>query len=57
MLDIAEALSKPFDFIRVDFYCVDDKIYFSEMTNYPSRGRGKFDPTDFDFEIGKLWHI
>lgn len=55
MLSIAEQLAKAFDFVRVDFYIVEDRIYFSEMTHYPSRGRGRFEPTEYDFELGKKW--
>lgn len=55
MLKIAEELSKPFDFVRVDFYIVNNRIFFSEMTHYPSRGRGRFEPTSFDFELGQKW--
>lgn len=57
MLELAKALSKPFDYIRVDFYSLGDKIYFGELTNYPARGRGKFTPTEFDFEMGKKWTL
>ena len=32
----AESLSKPFPFVRVDFYCVNDRPYFGEMTFTPS---------------------
>jgi len=38
MLQYARILSKPFPFVRVDFYIVDDKIYFGEMTFTPSGG-------------------
>ena len=57
MLHLAEQLAKPFDFIRIDFYTMGDKVYFAEMTHYPSRGRGPFVPNTFDFEIGKLWQL
>ncbi|WP_422379419.1 ATP-grasp fold amidoligase family protein [Marinicellulosiphila megalodicopiae] len=57
MLKLATILSKPFDYIRVDFYSLGDKIFFGELTNYPARGRGKFTPTEFDFEMGKKWTL
>lgn len=56
MIEFAEKLSKGFDFIRIDFYLVDDYIYFGEMTHYPGSGHAKF-PTDIDFKIGKYWRI
>ena len=35
MFSIAEKLSKPFPFVRVDLYCENNKIYFGELTFYP----------------------
>lgn len=32
----AEILSKPFPFVRADFYVVDDKVYFGELTFTPA---------------------
>lgn len=32
-------LAKPFDFVRVDMYCVNNKVYFGELTFTPSSGR------------------
>lgn len=46
--EIAEALSKPFPFVRVDLYIVDNKIYFGELTFTPSAGLdvGRLPKTD-----------
>jgi hypothetical protein len=38
MLEIAEALSRGFDFVRVDLYNFDGQIYFGEMTCTPAGG-------------------
>ena len=38
MVKMAEDLAKEFPFVRVDLYCVDGKIYFSEMTFTPAKG-------------------
>lgn len=38
MLEAAEKLSKPFPFVRVDFYSVNGKPVFSEMTFTPHGG-------------------
>ena len=32
MIEYARILSKPFPYVRADFYYVDDKIYFGELT-------------------------
>ena len=36
MIDAAEILSKPFPFVRVDFYVVNSKLVFGEMTFFPN---------------------
>ena len=50
---LAAQLSEDFPFVRVDLYNVDGKVYFGEMTFYPSSGYGKFYPESFDFVLGK----
>ena len=36
MFSYAEKLSKPFKFVRVDFYDCNDKVIFGELTFTPS---------------------
>jgi len=57
MIDIAEHLSREFDFMRVDLYLLDDDtIFFGEMTVAPGAGRKRFGPTiATDFELGRYW--
>lgn len=54
MLELARLLSKGHHFLRTDFYSIDDRIYFGELTFYPEAGFGKFYPTNFDMELGDL---
>lgn len=54
MIHLAKKLSKPFKFIRVDFYVVQDKVYFGELTFYPCNGFASFQPSSIDYELGKL---
>jgi hypothetical protein len=54
MIDLAQKLGKPFDFIRVDLYLLDKHIYFGEFTNYPLSGSEPL-PESFDFLIGAKW--
>ena len=54
MMAFAEKLSYGWDFIRCDFFIIDDWIYFSELTHYPAGGYGKL-PKDIDFELGRYW--
>jgi hypothetical protein len=55
MVNLAAALGRYFDFVRVDFYSINNKIYIGELTHYPKSGRRKFNPVEFDFELGKHW--
>jgi len=57
MLKIAQALSASFDFVRVDLYNLDGKVYLGELTHYPTSGTRNFDPKCLDFELGKHWAI
>ena len=54
MLEIAEKLSDGFSIVRVDLYCVENKIYFGEMTFTPLAGYIKWTPAEMDYRIGKL---
>ncbi len=57
MLALAEELASPFDFMRVDMYNLDGRIYLGELTCYPASGKRPFDPVDFDFELGSHWQL
>lgn len=51
-INVAEELSKEFNFIRVDLYLIDGKVYFGELTNYPANGFQVFEPESFEIEMG-----
>jgi len=55
MFDCAKKLSNPFDFVRVDFVCDSNNIFFGELTHYPVSGKCKFTPISFDYEMGRMW--
>jgi hypothetical protein len=57
MKGFAKKLGKPFDFVRVDLYLVDNNIYFGELTNYSASGKIAFHPVSYDFELGSNWKI
>lgn len=57
MLEIVENLGKKFDFVRIDLYSLNNKIFFGEITHYPAAGIKPFIPQIFDFELGKHWKI
>lgn len=55
MKRLAAKLSADFPFVRVDLYNVQRKIYFGELTFYPSSGYGKFYPDEFDLILGNYF--
>lgn len=54
MLDIARKLSADFVHCRVDFYVLDNKLYFGELTFYHFAGLEKFEPAEWDRKLGDL---
>ncbi len=50
---LAEALAQDFDFIRVDLYLAENKIYVGELTNFPGSGFIGFKPDEFDKKMGR----
>lgn len=52
MIKLSRILSKGFAHVRVDFYEVDGKIYFGELTFYHFSGFMPFRPTEWDKKFG-----
>lgn len=57
MIAAAQKLGQGLDFVRVDFYDTEERIYFGEFTCYPEAGRGQFRPKDFDRRLGAHWKL
>jgi hypothetical protein len=55
LIDVAEALSKGVDFVRVDLYDIDGSVKFGELTNYPFAGGVVFHPPEWDAKLGAFW--
>ncbi len=53
MVELANKLSKDTPLMRVDFYDVDGKVYFGELTFFPASGMGKFTPEEYDSILGQ----
>ena len=53
MIELAEKLAQGFRFVRVDFYNINGKIYFGELTLYPGNGWEEFEPLDWDYKLGE----
>lgn len=52
MWELATRLSQGQPFLRVDFYEVNDKIKFGELTFFPTSGMGGFSPEEWDYKFG-----
>jgi TupA-like ATPgrasp len=55
MIELAEILGRDFDFVRIDLYLVEGRIFFGEVTHYPNAGLAKFSPRAFDRVLGDVW--
>lgn len=53
MIEYAQILSKDIPFVRVDFYELNDCIYFGEITFYPGGGFEEFEPYEWDLRLGE----
>ncbi|WP_106475803.1 ATP-grasp fold amidoligase family protein [Phytohalomonas tamaricis] len=56
-IELALKLAEGFSYVRVDFYIVEEHIYFGEMTFTPTAGLTRFKYKETDEEWGKLFDI
>ncbi|MBN1332813.1 MAG: hypothetical protein JW971_03530 [Synergistales bacterium] len=56
MVCLAEELARGLDFLRVDLYNLNGKIYFGEFTVYPGSATSRY-PFEFDLEMGRKWDL
>lgn len=57
MEKIAQELSEGFPFVRVDMYCINDKVYVGELTLYHYGGYTPFRPKEWDLKLGEMLDI
>lgn len=57
MIKISEELASEFDFVRVDLYEKDGKVYFGELTFTPAVGILPYFTDDFITYWGKMLHL
>lgn len=57
MIGYAEKLAEGSTFMRVDFYDVDGRIYFGEITFFPAAGFGVISPSEWDTKIGDMMQL
>lgn len=59
MIHLSEVLSKDIPFVRVDFYEIEGRPYFGELTLFPGCGYEEFIPESWDYTLGNwinLYH-
>ena len=57
MMEFSKKLSRDIPFIRVDFYEINGKIYFGELTFFPAAGFEKFEPEEWDKKLGNMLEL
>ncbi|MDN3555228.1 ATP-grasp fold amidoligase family protein [Halomonas maura] len=53
MLQLSRQLAENFSFVRVDFYEVDEQVYFGELTFHPGSGSEPFSDYQADLLLGQ----
>ena len=57
MIRMGDEVAKNFKYVRVDFYDVDGKPYFGEITLYHGAGFNHFHPNEYDLKYGEMLRI
>lgn len=57
MIRLCKKLSKDLIHVRCDFYNINGKVYFGEMTFYQCSGLEKYEPYKYDVIFGSFIHL
>jgi hypothetical protein len=57
MIQLAKKICEGFSHVRVDFYNINGKLYFGEMTFTNASGLDKIYPDEWDKKLGDLWKL
>ena len=57
LLEISKTLAKSLNYVRVDVYNTDNRIYVGELTFTPAGGTSRFYPAQYDRIYGDLWRL
>lgn len=57
MLRLAEALGAETDFVRVDLFCLSDRVVVGELTSSPAGGDSPFHPAGWNRRFGDTWVV
>lgn len=52
MVRLAETLATQLNFARIDFYDINENVFFGEITFFPGNGYEEFTPKEWDYKIG-----
>lgn len=55
MIEYSELLAEETDFARIDFYEIENRLIFGEITHYPRGGRNVFEPKEFGQVFAVEW--
>jgi hypothetical protein len=53
----AEKLGQGIDYVRIDFYSHEGKIYFGEFTPYVGAGLARIEPREYELKMGAYWTL
>lgn len=57
MIELSEKLAGSFDYVRVDWYDVEDRLYFGELTFHHDGGYRPILPKEWDLKLGNELRI
>lgn len=57
IVEVAERVAARFEFLRVDFYLLDEQILIGELTSSPGGGFGRFYPASFGEAMAAHWSL
>lgn len=57
MIDLAKKLSEGIPHVRVDFYIINERVYFGELTFFDAAGLDNFNPEDYNKLLGSYINL
>lgn len=57
IIEITEDIAKRFAYVRVDFYELDGRFYFNEITFHDSGGNDRIFPFEWDIKLGRMINL
>jgi hypothetical protein len=54
MFEFAEKIAKLYPYVRIDFYDVDGRLYFGEVTQHHGGGFDQIRPIEWDYKWGGM---